>query len=50
MPTNIVENIFEDFSVLIKYLEENNEISLKNEADNNFKKEPLEAHLFNLFY
>ena len=29
MPTNIVENIFEDFSVLIKYLEENNEISLK---------------------
>lgn len=38
MPTNIVEKIFEEFRVLIKYLEENNEISLKNEADNNFKK------------
>lgn len=38
MATNIVEKIYEDFNELISYLENSNEISLKNEADNNFKK------------
>jgi len=38
MAMNIVEKIYEDFNDLISYLEKSNEISLKNEADNNFKK------------
>lgn len=38
MVDTIVDKSYKDFLELISYLEEKNEVSLKNEADNNFKK------------
>jgi len=38
MPYTIIDKIYSDYSVLLDYLESNKEISLRNDADNNFKK------------
>lgn len=38
MPNTIIDKLFSDYSVLLDYLESNKEISLRNDADNNFKK------------
>lgn len=38
MAENIVERKYDDFKNLLVFLDENGEISLRNEADNNFKK------------
>jgi len=38
MEKNVVDKIYSDFTQLIDFLECNEEISMKNEADNNFKK------------
>lgn len=38
MARTIVEKVFEDFTELLNYLDKNSEISLRSDADNNFKK------------
>lgn len=38
MAENIVEKKYDDFKDLLVFLDENGEISLRNDADNNFKK------------
>ncbi len=38
MQSTIIDKIYEDYLELFKYLENNKEISLRNDADNNFKK------------
>jgi len=38
MPDTIIDKIYEDYLVLLNHLEINKEISLRNDADNNFKK------------
>ncbi|MFZ2472805.1 MAG: HEPN domain-containing protein [Methanothrix sp.] len=38
MLDTVIDKIYNDYSVLLDYLEENKEISLRNDADNNFKR------------
>jgi hypothetical protein len=38
MKNTIIDKIYYDYSILLNYLETNEEISLRNDADNNFKK------------
>lgn len=38
MLDTVIDKIYNDYSVLLDYLESNKEISLRNDADNNFKK------------
>lgn len=38
MVDTVVDKIYNDYSVLLEYLESNKEISLRNDADNNFKR------------
>lgn len=38
MPDTIIDKIYNDYSILLDYLELNKEVSLRNDADSNFKK------------
>jgi len=38
MLDTVIDKIYNDYSVLLDYLEANKEISLRNDADNNFKR------------